>query len=147
MSRKVATCGIGDTLNAAAQIMWEHDCGFVPVLDGERLVGVVTDRDSLMAAYTRGVPLTAIRVREIMSREVLTCAPNDDVIEAGRRMAAHQIRRLPVVEKGRVMGVVSLNDVALAARQHERGAPSASDVGETLGAISQHRAPIATAAE
>jgi len=73
MTREVASCRPDDTLNDAARIMWERDCGFVPVTaedSGGRVVGIVTDRDLCMAAYTRGQRLADIRVGEVMSTGV-----------------------------------------------------------------------------
>src|SRR5690606_28351921 len=66
MTRDVQVCGPRDDLNRAAQIMWDHDCGVVPVVDSERRpIGMVTDRDVCMAAYTQGKPLSAIRAEEV----------------------------------------------------------------------------------
>lgn len=133
-----ATCGPSDALSRAAQLMWDHDCGFVPVVDAGRLVGVVTDRDTCMAAYTKGAPLARIRVADVMTPEPKTASPDDDLEEVQRRMAEFQVRRLPVLEAGRLVGVVSLNDVARAA-VGRRQAPTALSVGRTLAAICRHR--------
>lgn len=132
-----ATCGPNDSLHRAAELMWDHDCGFVPVVEGHRLVGVLTDRDACMAAYTKGRPLARIRVADVMARDLETTTPDEDLAQAQRRMAASRVRRLPVVLDGRLVGVVSLNDVARAARGRED--PVALEVGRTLAAISEHR--------
>lgn len=133
-----ATCAPHDSLHRAAELMWDHDCGFVPVVAGGHLVGFVTDRDACMAAYTQGRPLARIRVGDVMTRSLETTTPDEDLEEAQRRMARSRVRRLPVVLDGRLVGVVSLNDVARAAAAgHE--APMALEVGRTLAAISEHR--------
>lgn len=144
MSRDCASCGPDETLDRAAQIMWERDVGIVPVVDEQRRVlGVVTDRDLCMAAYTRGASLRDIRIGEVMTnRDLQTCEPGDDLQTAERRMREHQIRRILVVEHGRLVGILSLNDLALAANQRQRrgeAGPSADEVAETLAAISEHR--------
>jgi CBS domain-containing protein len=111
-----ATCSPEDTLNAAAQRMWDLDCGAVPVLEEGELSGIITDRDICMAAYTRGLPLTAIRIGEIMAKHVRACAPEDSLERAAALMADAQVRRLPVVDaERRLLGIVSLADIARSA--------------------------------
>jgi CBS domain-containing protein len=138
MTRDVSMCAPGAPLSEAARIMWQRDCGFVPVTDEARtLRGVVTDRDACMAAYTRGVPLAQIRVDTVMSTDVASVREDDTLARAHDLMRARQVRRLPVLDsRGRVVGVLSLNDVALHASGQE-GGPRA--VAETLEAVSGHR--------
>ena len=114
MTRDVATCLATDTLNRAAQIMWEHRCGSVPVLDGtERVVGMVTDRDVSMAAYTQGRRLDDIAIILAMSHPVRTCPASANAEEAEGLMVAHGVHRLVVVDAdGHLMGVVSLDAIA-----------------------------------
>src|ERR1044071_42779 len=88
MSQPVVTCHLHDSANAAAKIMWEHDCGVVPVVDDSgRLIGVVTDRAICLAAYFQGAPLSSIRLDSMMSRELCTCRPEDDVTDAEQMMS------------------------------------------------------------
>jgi CBS domain-containing protein len=144
MTPMVYACHEGDPASRAAQLMWEHDCGFIPVMDTDgRPIGVVTDRDVCMAAYTRNQAPQAIEVRDLMTKELITCSPRDSLEDAEKRMQGHQIRRLPVVEDGRLVGVLSLNDISLAT--DGRGA-SPEDVAETLAAIGRHRHPSSEAA-
>ena len=85
MKRNVKVCRQGDNLNSAAQLMWDNDCGCVPVLasDGSgKIVGVITDRDICMAAYTQGKPLCEIAVESAMATKALTCKPSDDLVLA-----------------------------------------------------------------
>jgi CBS domain-containing protein len=154
MSRNVKTCLPKDTLNRAAELMWENDCGCVPVVDDDgRAVGMITDRDVCMAAYTQGGALDRLRVESAMARELRSCRPTDTILEAEHVMRAAQVRRLPVVDQeGRIIGLLSLNDLAREVTR-EHGASRTPDVGgeevaETLGAICalrEHR-ELATAA-
>lgn len=110
------TCGVDDDLAQAVGHMAEHNIGFLPVVDRDRrVIGVLTDRDALLAAHRRDLPLRALRVEDAMSREPRTCTIHDDVVDIEHRMAAHGIRRLPVVdEAGTPIGVVALADIARA---------------------------------
>lgn len=114
MSEHVQSCVEEDSLHRAAQILWDNDCGAVPVVDAEgRLRGVLTDRDICMAAYTKGLPLQHIRVREVMAQPVLSCSPDDTLERAIALMAEGQVRRLPIVDGNqRLVGMLSLADVA-----------------------------------
>lgn len=143
MSQDVKACRPEDDLNRAAQIMWEHDVGFVPVVsETGTVLGVLTDRDVCMAAYTRGQPLYAMNAGDTMSREVEFCASGSDLQIALSLMRETRIRRLPVVDaEGKLVGVLSLNDLARTAdrlcRQGER--ELACDVAQTLAAIGEPR--------
>jgi CBS domain-containing protein len=143
MSRNVATCRPDDRLSRAAQLMWERDCGVVPVTvtDGgtERVVGMVTDRDVCMAAYTQGRPLADVPVATAMSHDVRTCGPTDRIGSALQLMAAAQLRRLPVVDgAGRLLGVLSLADVAREEARCHKVVP-ADELATTVEAISTAR--------
>ena len=116
MVQEVTACSPDDTLNRAAQIMWENDCGCVPVVDrAARLVAMLTDRDICMAAYTGGRTLKEIRVSAAMSAKLFACRLDDDIADAQKMMRAHQVRRIPVSDEGgRLVGIVSLTDIARA---------------------------------
>ena len=144
MSRQPKTCASSDNLARAAQIMWENDCGYVPVLDGRnRLVGVVTDRDVCMAAFMKGAPLHALDVASAMAKKVFTCKPQDAVETAERLMQTYQVRRLPVVDgEDNLVGVLSLADVARALRgaaDARTADPLVGELARTLSAISEPR--------
>lgn len=139
MVQDVRTCGPNDTLEQAARHMWEADCGCTPVVeDGSRVVGMLTDRDMCMAAYTRGVGLGSIRARDVMSTELRSCRPDDDVSVAERMMREFKVRRIPVVNGGHLVGMVTLNDLAIAANDKSRGI-RLDEVGKTLATICEHR--------
>ena len=148
MTREVRACSVHDSLNAAARVMWEHDCGCVPVVDAQgRLVGIVTDRDICMATYTQGVPLEAIAVERVMAARVISCARTDDLDTAHRLMRKHEIHRLPVVDsRGRLTGILSLSDIVNQASQAGAAPSEAVEIIATLSAIRKRRAPAATVA-
>ena len=144
MTRDVQTCGPDDMLDVPARIMWDHDCGCIPVVDqSAHVVGMITDRDICMATYTQGMALEAMRVSNAMSREVWACHPEDTVGVAEKIMQEHRVRRLPVLAMdGHLVGILSLNDLAReAAREH---VPPRREVGpeglvETLATICEPR--------
>ena len=138
MNQPAVICHAGDTLHTAARLMWDNDCGVLPVVgDDARVIGVVTDRDACMAAYTQGLPLQAIPVVGAMSRQVFSCRPDQALEDAEKLMAEKQVRRLPVLDgDGRAIGVLSLNDVAREAASRP-GNGLAAEVAKTLGAIGQ----------
>jgi CBS domain-containing protein len=148
MTRDVRACSVHDSLNAAARVMWENDCGCVPIVDSQgRLVGIVTDRDICMAAYTQGVPLEAIAVERVMAARVISCGRTDDLDTAHRLMRKHEIHRLPVVDsRGRLTGILSLSDVVNQASQAGAASSEAVEIIATLSAIRKRRAPVATVA-
>jgi CBS domain-containing protein len=146
MTKSVFPCEPHDSLNDAARIMWEHDCGFVPITEGDenrRVVGVVTDRDVCMAAYTRGQPLKQIRLRDVMSTDIRSCKPSEDLEAAEATMRGAQIHRLPVVDDaGQLLGVISLADIACEAAREvgsRRPEVTAAEIGETLAAVRRPR--------
>lgn len=146
MTKDVACCGPDDDLGQAARVMWERDCGFVPVTDGtedRRVVGIVTDRDACMAAYTRGQALGEIPIRDVMSTGIRTCKPADDVAAAETAMREAQVHRLPVVDDAdHLLGVISLADIAREAAREagsKRVEVSPTEIGETLAAIRRVR--------
>ena len=143
MSRKVSSCTASDSLERAAKLMWEHDCGCLPVCargDGaDRTVGIITDRDICMHALFRGKPLGELRVEQAMARQLLTCRPDDTLDHAEKVMRGGRVRRLPVVdEHGALIGLISLADLACeAARESSKEIKDISEmeVGDTLAAI------------
>lgn len=116
MTEAPTTCGLDDSLNRAAQIMWELDCGCVPVVDASgKTAGVVTDRDICIAAYTQGRGLNDISVASVTAnRPTISCSPQDEIEDAEALMKEHQIRRLPVTDPaGKLVGILSFSDLAL----------------------------------
>ena len=116
MSREPKTCTTADTLHRAAQLMWDHDCGSVPVVDAAgKLAGIVTDRDVCMSSFTRGQPLHEIPVSDAMSKSVFTISPKATVEAAATLFRERQVRRAPVVDaNGALVGVLSIADLVCA---------------------------------
>lgn len=148
MSDRVFSCHPDTPLPEVAEIMWDKDCGFVPVTNAsdDRIEGVITDRDVCMAAYSKGRPLAQILTGDVMTRAVHQCQPDDDVSVAHDLMREHQVRRLPITDgDGHVLGVLSLNDLAVRARE-SKDRKGRNAVAETLGEVSRHRLPVAPSA-
>lgn len=142
MSRPAITCHVHDDLNVPARLMWDHDCGVIAVVgDDGTLLGMITDRDVCMAAYTQDRPLGELEVNIAMARHPISARPDQDLGEVERAMAEHQVRRIPVVDDdGRPIGVLSLNDLAIeAARPDTRMTDGSSRIVHTLAALCAHR--------
>lgn len=137
MCREVRACDAQDSLEAAARILWDNDVGVAPVLRDGRVVGALTDRDICMAAYTQGRPLREIPVTTAMSKELYVLHPEDQLVDALRSMRERKVRRLPVVDdEGRLLGMLSMNDLVLEAAA---GGLSAHEVVAALAAIGEPR--------
>lgn len=139
MTRTVRTCRQNDSLDTAVKLMWDFDVGAVPIVDDfGQIVGIVTDRDACMAAFTRGQPMHAIECRAAMSRHVVTCQAEDSDVAVAQLMAKNKIRRIPVVDDAqRPIGIVSLNDFAIAMATGSE--VPAAEVAGTLAAICARR--------
>jgi CBS domain-containing protein len=147
MSRQVQHCRPDHTLAYAAQRMWDHDCGCLPVCaaDGQgepRVIGMLTDRDVCMAALFERKPLYELKVADAMSRDISVAKLHDRPEDVELLMREQRIRRVPVIDdQGSIVGIVSLADFARAAAQNDAAeAPhdasvSERDVGHTLAAI------------
>lgn len=144
MTRSVQACAPNDTLATAAQIMWENDCGAVPVVDKDgKLLGIITDRDLAMAAHLQNVALRESRVASAMARDVKSCSPQATPAAVQALMQQHKIRRVPVVDADRrLVGMVSLGDLAYAmSSQQTLGGDGMTwtSLAHTLAAVSTPR--------
>jgi len=110
MTEATVTDSTRDTLRSAAERMWREQTGSLLVLDGERLAGIITERDLLRAVALGADPATAT-VDEAMTTEVFTVTPDMPLVDAAREMATRWIRHLPVEDDGRLVGMVSMRDV------------------------------------
>ena len=140
MTGEPRTCSPETNLAAAAALMLDGDCGILPVVADGKLTGVVTDRDMYIALATRNKRASEVTVGEVVQKPVYTCGPDDDVQAALETMKQHSVRRLPVEGfGGTIMGIVSMNDIVLAAgpRKPVRDA----EVLSTLQAICAHHHP------
>jgi CBS domain-containing protein len=134
MTQGVRSTAPTQSLADAAQMMKENDVGSLPVVEADRLVGIVTDRDIVVRAVAERVDPEAVSVDEVASRDVVSVSPDEDLDDALAVMARHRVRRLPVVEDGRLIGMLAQADVALEAKEKK--------AGELLEEISQ---PTSTA--
>jgi CBS domain-containing protein len=142
MTKEVKTCAPETDLAAAAMSMWMRDCGVLPVVDGRgQVVGMITDRDICIATGCRRRDPATILVSEVMTQQVYSCSPQNDVSEALQIMRQKQVRRLPVIDfAGKLCGVLSMNDVALKVQPDAKAPePGAQDIHATLKSICAHR--------
>ena len=141
MTRKVICVRANEPLSVAAEQMWQHDCGVLPVLDeaGQRLVGMITDRDICMTAWKRRQTLEQIAASHAASRTLLFCSPEDSIASAEAVMREKQVRRLPVLDReGHCVGILSLADIARETdRERSRRDKEivADDLAATIAAI------------
>ncbi len=145
MSTAVACCRTTASAAEAARLMWTNDCGIIPVVDAEgRLKGVITDRDICIAALMAGKTLAAMPVGEVMSHDIATVQADADLAEVHARMRERRVRRIPVVDaEERPVGIVSLNDLSLAAAgaRGPEGRAQQQEVASTLARVSAHWVP------
>lgn len=132
MSTDVESCTSLDNVYEVAVKMKELNVGAIPIIDdgNEKLLGMITDRDLVI----RGIAekkAASNQVTNVMSEELITCEPNTTLEEASELMAAHQIRRLPVVENGQLIGIVSLGDLATHKMSDKRAGVALSEISET----------------
>lgn len=147
MSQPVVSVCATDSLHSAAELMWDCDCGVVPVVNGNgRAIAMLTDRDICMAAHFQGRPLSEIGVCIAMSSGLVACLPRDSISDVEQIMRNHQIRRLPVLnEQGEPIGMISLSDIARAATRQLPAAHgdthgvSEASAAKTLAAVCAHR--------
>jgi FOG: CBS domain len=130
MSSPCITAALKDNVYELAVLMKQHDIGFIPIVEGTRLIGAVTDRDLVVRGYAEKHS-GSTAVETVMTTDVLTIPPDTTMEEAADLMAKHKIRRLPVVENGHLVGVVAIGDLAV------RDA-FIQEAGEALNEISEH---------
>ncbi|NBD22109.1 CBS domain-containing protein [Aquabacterium fontiphilum] len=138
MTRGVRTIGPSDTLIEAAKAMTDLDVGALPVCDGERLLGMVTDRDIVIRGVAQGCANDQACVSDVMTEDVLWCYEDQDVESVLDKMRGQQVRRVPVVDQDkRLVGMLSLGDVAVKAQD--------ADMNDTLEGISEPAEPMRSA--
>jgi CBS domain-containing protein len=135
-------CQPENNLGSATELMWNANCGFLPVQSAEgKVVGVITDRDICIALGTRNCRASEVTVGEVMSGELHTCAPDDDIHVALQTMREAKIRRLPVLAKnGTLVGVLSMDDILFRAEPQSLGKEpelSSDEVVRTFRLIAQ----------
>src|SRR2546425_5637989 len=129
MTAEPVSCRPEDVLAQAATLMRQEDCGSIPVVRDDSLVGIVTDRDIVVRGIAAGKDPRTTPVSEVMSADPITIGPDADAAEAAKVMAERQVRRLPVVEDGRLIGLIVTAQLA-------RNEPP-REVGDTVKEISE----------
>jgi CBS domain-containing protein len=147
MTSDVQCCSMDTNLASVAKLMWDTDCGVIPVVNVERQVlGMLTDRDICMACVSKNRTPSEITARETVSAKSYRCKVSDDIHTVMDIMKREQVRRLPVVdEEGILRGVISMNDIILLAGETKGGKDpviSCDDVARTLKGISAHRTAV-----
>ena len=132
-----------ESLTDAAKLMWENDCGVLPIIkDGRKVIGMITDRDICMAVGIRDTNPSGVSVEEVMTGQVYAVNPEDDINHALQKMRDHKIRRLPVVNaEGELEGILSMNDVVLRANSGAGDSIRYKDVVKTYQSICHHPIP------
>jgi CBS domain-containing protein len=143
MTKTAVSCGPETNLAAAGALMWDNNCGVLPVVtDGRKLTGILTDRDMCIALATRNQQSSQLTAAEVAAKRTVVCNPEDDIDAALEIMRTESIRRLPVVDdEGLLEGIISVDDIVLQAKKadgKETPEISYADVVETLQAIYQH---------
>ncbi|MEK6207559.1 MAG: CBS domain-containing protein [Chloroflexota bacterium] len=129
MTKQPTTVEPDAKLGEVATLMKQEDCGSIPVVEGGRLVGIVTDRDIVVRGVASGKDPKNQRVSEVMSADPVSIGPDEDITAAEKVMGDRQIRRLPVVEGGKLVGIIVTAQIARAGNDRS--------VGETLKEISE----------
>ena len=133
MNPSVVSIEPTSSASLAARLISRHNVGVLPVCSSDRrLRGVVTDRDIVLRCVAAEEDPAQTMVRDIMTRNCATVSPGDDCREATRLMAAQQVRRLPVVEGGKVVGMISLGDLAKSHRYDMEAAQALSEISENI---------------
>jgi CBS domain-containing protein len=138
MSKDCVTVTLQDNVYEIAVKMKEHDIGFIPVVDGKKLIGVVTDRDLVIRGYAEKKEGSAA-VKDVISQSITSIPSSTTVDEAAQIMAKDQIRRLPVVDNGELVGIIAIGDLAVRDKFE-------NEAGEALSKISESdKTPVGSA--
>ncbi|EGL81659.1 CBS domain containing protein [Caldalkalibacillus thermarum TA2.A1] len=132
MTRQVNCCIPEDNIYEAAVKMKTWDVGIIPVVSNDQLLGVITDRDIVIRGVAERKP-NSTQVTEVMTADVITCSPDTTVDEAAQLMSRHQIRRLPVVEGNKLVGIVALGDLAVREIHEDEAEAALSEISERRG--------------
>ncbi|MGK7376794.1 CBS domain-containing protein [Planococcus sp. 1R117A] len=129
MTSNVDTCSTQTSLQEIAAKMKDLDVGSIPIVDNDKLVGIITDRDIVTRGIAEQKSLDS-PVSDILSSDPVTASTDMDVEDAANLMAQHQIRRLPVVEGDKIVGIVSLGDIAVKDKSYDNAEIALDDVSE-----------------
>lgn len=112
MTKDVKFCAPHDSVTSAAKIMRDINCGSIPVCKDKKVVGMITDRDIVLNCVADGKDNNSVHCHDCMTSDVIICSPDTDIHDCANMMADHQIRRIPVVENGAMVGICAIGDVA-----------------------------------
>jgi CBS domain-containing protein len=151
MVKNVKTCRTDTNLAEAVALMWDVNCGILPVVDAEnRVIGLLTDRDISIAVGTRAKLASDIKTDEVISGNIYYCSPEDQLVEAMEIMKANKVHRLPVLDHDKkLLGIISLSDIALNVEETKgKESPEISfkDIALTLKGICEQQSQRARAA-
>ena len=140
MTRSVSSCRPENNLAELAELMWSQRCGALPILDGAgRVMGIITDRDICIALGTRNIRASDVLARDVSPPGFFGCSPDNDVRDALRTMATHEVSRLPVIdEAGQLVGILSIDDIIFRAGGGHSGL-SDREIIDTLRAMREER--------
>ena len=134
MTKQVASLTREDSVEKAAELMKEYNVGSIPVCEGDKVIGIITDRDIALRSVAEGENAERQSVGEVMSSNPVVGKPEMDAHDAVRIMSERQIRRLPIVENGSLVGMISLGDLAVDSKLND-------NAGAALGEISEPSSP------
>jgi CBS domain-containing protein len=137
MTKEVKYCAPDLSLAVAAGLMWNTDCGVLPVMDDGKLAGIITDRDICIALGTGNSRACDIAVRDVATHDVQTCAADADVHQARSVMRRARVRRLPVLQHGKLAGIPALNDIVKAVNR-KHGDLDYEEVMNAMKALCEH---------
>jgi CBS domain-containing protein len=133
MTKDVTSCARQTSIHDIAEKMEDDNVGSIPVVENGRLIGIVTDRDIVCRVLAEGRDSRSTMAADAMSEDIVTCAPEETVIDAIRKMGEHQIRRIPVCDvNGRLRGIISMADVALEAERDRELADALEEISQPL---------------
>ena len=130
MTKTVATLNENDTVEQAAHLMKEYNVGSIPICKGEKVIGIITDRDIALRSVAEGENYKSQNVRTIMTSNPVVGHPEMDIQDAARVMSERQIRRLPIVDNNNIVGMVSLGDIAVESNLSDKAESALQDISE-----------------
>ncbi|MBH1940805.1 CBS domain-containing protein [Mobilitalea sibirica] len=134
MSKDIASLRSDDTIERAAQLMKQYDCGSIPVCTNDKVIGIVTDRDIAVRSVASGQD-NHQRVGDVMTTNLVVGSPEMDVRDAARLMSDRQIRRLPIIENNSLVGIVALGDISLEPSEQNSAEQALKNISEPGGHI------------
>ena len=137
MTTDVTTAELNSTLEEIATIMRHEDLGAVPILDDGELAGIVTDRDIVVRCVAEGRDPGECSAEDVLTEGLVTVSPDDDVDDAAAIMSRNQVRRLPVLQDGKLVGVVSLGDIAVKQSNDEVSGDALEEISEGVKSSSR----------